>query len=36
MVGNFIERNGETRNLVQDGAPTETMDEVQLTELEAA
>ncbi|MGB3535224.1 MAG: ferritin-like domain-containing protein [Microcoleaceae cyanobacterium] len=36
MVGGFIEQNGETRNLVQDGAPTDTMDEVQLTELEAA
>jgi hypothetical protein len=24
MVGNFIERNGQTRTLVQDGAPTDT------------
>ena len=36
MVGNFIERNGQSRNLVQDGAPTDSSDEVQLTELEAA
>lgn len=36
MVGGFIEQNGQTRNLVQDGAPTDTMDEVQLIELEAA
>lgn len=36
MVANFIERNGQSRNLVQDGAPTDTTDEVQLTELEAA
>ncbi|PJF37707.1 MAG: rubrerythrin family protein, partial [Phototrophicales bacterium] len=36
MVGNFIERNGQTRTLVQDGAPTDTTDEVELAEVEAA
>jgi hypothetical protein len=36
MVGNFIERNGQTRNLVQEGAPTETPDEVEVAELEVA
>lgn len=36
MVGNFIERNGKTRTLVQDGAPTDTTDEVEVAELKAA
>ena len=36
MVGNFVERQGQMRSLVQDAAPSETNDETEPTELTAA
>lgn len=36
MVGNFVERQGQMRSLVQDAAPSETIEEVELAELTAA
>ncbi|MEB3279582.1 MAG: ferritin-like domain-containing protein [Lyngbya sp.] len=36
MVGNFVERQGQMRSLVQDAAPSQTHEEAELTELTAA